>query len=470
MKNISQLSLVEVADMIRSRKLSSEEVTRACIERAQALQPKLNCFIALEVDDALAAARSADADLAKGVVRGPLHGVPLAHKDMYYRKGKISTCGSEIRRDWVADSDSTALARLRNAGAIQLGTLNMSQFALNPTGHNVHMGHCRNPWNTAYITGGSSSGSGASVAARIVFGALGSDTGGSIRLPASNCGVSGLRPTTGRISRHGAMPLSFSLDCVGPLARTVADCARLTGVMAGADPLDPTAAHEAVPAYEAELKAPVNGLKIGVPKGYFDHDVHRDVMKVMTECVAEFRSLGCDIVEVVMPELDSISAGFSVLMSAEAASVHAQWLRERPEDYMPQIRARLEMGIAGSAVDYLDALKMRGPALAEFCGSVFTKCDALLAPVASMPVPTIDESDVGDSERMGPVLGELTRFTRPLSYLGLPVLSVPAGFAGNGLPVGVQLVGRPFAEALLFRIGHAYQQATDWHTRAPTII
>jgi aspartyl-tRNA(Asn)/glutamyl-tRNA(Gln) amidotransferase subunit A len=191
MKNISQLSLVEVADMIRSRKLSSEEVTRACIERAQALQPKLNCFIALEVDDALAAARSADADLAKGVVRGPLHGVPLAHKDMYYRKGKISTCGSEIRRDWVADSDSTALARLRNAGAIQLGTLNMSQFALNPTGHNVHMGHCRNPWNTAYITGGSSSGSGASVAARIVFGALGSDTGGSIRLPASNCGCQG---------------------------------------------------------------------------------------------------------------------------------------------------------------------------------------------------------------------------------------------------------------------------------------
>ena len=467
MTALTHLGLVEIADAIRRREVGSEELTRACLERARAWQPKLNCFIALEADEALAAARAADADLARGRLRGPLHGVPLAHKDMYYRKGKVCTCGSNIRRNWVADCDSTALARLRDAGAIQLGTLNMAQFAFGPTGHNGHTGDCRNPWNTAHITGGSSSGSGASLAARIVYGALGSDTGGSIRLPASICGLAGMKTTSGRVSRYGAMPLSFTLDTVGPLARSVADCALLTRIIAGADPLDPTAAHEAVPDYAAGLGAPVKGLRIGTAKGYFDRDLHPDVARAMAQSLAVLRGLGCEIVEVGMPELDSINAAGNVIMWSEAAALHAPWLRERSADYLPQIRARIEMGLAVPAVRYLEALKLRGPALAEFCAAVFTRCDALHVPALAMPVPTIAETDVGDGERMVPALGAITRLTRPFNYLGLPALSVPAGFTGNGLPVGFQLAGRPFSEGLLFRIGHAYQQATDWHLRAP---
>ncbi len=274
-EELTHLSLTDVAEAIRTKQVSAVEVTAACLRRIERLQPKLNCFISIEAEAALKAAAVADADLARGVLRGSLHGVPLAHKDMFYRAGQVSTCGSKINRDFVPDHTATVLSRLEAAGAIYLGGLNMAEFALGPTGHNEHWGHCRNPWNPDYITGGSSSGSGSAVAARLTYGALGSDTGGSVRMPAGVCGVVGLKPTWGRVSRYGVMPLSFSLDTVGPLARTVQDCACLTRIIAGSDPMDSTSSTALVPDYEATLSEGMKGIKIGVPTNYYYDELMR---------------------------------------------------------------------------------------------------------------------------------------------------------------------------------------------------
>src|SRR5579862_6020569 len=263
------MSLTAVASAIADKQFSSREVTQSCLDRIAIWQPHLNAFMAIEADEALKAADAADAALAKGTRRGALHGVPLAHKDMYYEAGKVATCGSRIRRDFVATTTSTAVQRLKDAGTIRLGSLQMAEFAYGPTGHNAHFGPVHNPFALPHVTGGSSSGSGSAVAARLTFAALGSDTGGSIRMPAHFCGVTGLKTTVGRVSRAGAMPLSQSLDTVGPLARSAEDCALLMGLMAGADPADPTAIDGAVPDYVAATREPIRGLRIGVPITFY---------------------------------------------------------------------------------------------------------------------------------------------------------------------------------------------------------
>src|SRR5690242_14306315 len=275
------MSLTEVAAAIAAKQFSSHEVTRACLHRIAQWQPHLNAFMAVEAEAALKAADEADAALAKGDSRGPLHGVPLAHKDMYYEAGKVVTCGSLIRRDFVATTTSTALQRLKDAGAVRLGTLQMAEFAYGPTGHNAHYGPVHNPWAVDHITGGSSSGSGSAVAACLTFAALGSDTGGSIRMPAHFCGITGLNTTVGRVSRAGAMPLSQSLDTVGPLARTAEDCALLLGLMAGADPEDPTASGEAVPDYIAATRESIRGLTIGIPSAFYVDDLDADIARIL---------------------------------------------------------------------------------------------------------------------------------------------------------------------------------------------
>jgi aspartyl-tRNA(Asn)/glutamyl-tRNA(Gln) amidotransferase subunit A len=362
------------------------------------------------------------------------------------------------------------LKRLDAAGAIQFGVLHMAEFAFGPTGHNHHDGPCRNPWNTAHVTGGSSSGAGASVAARAGFAALGSDTGGSVRLPAAICGITGLKVTYGRISRAGAMPLSFSMDTIGPLARSAADCAVLLGVLAGPDPADPTASGEAVPDYPARLAQPVKGLRVGVPTTYFTDDIDPGVGAALTESIKALESLGCAIVPVTLPaEMAAFDAAGTHVIAAEAAACHGNWLRTRPQGYSPQVRARLERGLALPATRYIDALRLRGPATAAFAQAVFTRVDVLHAPVLPVATPTIAETDVGGSPAMDRTLALMTRFTRPFNYLGVPSLAVPCGFLSSGLPVGMQLVGRPFDEATLLALGHAFQQATDWHKREPRI-
>jgi aspartyl-tRNA(Asn)/glutamyl-tRNA(Gln) amidotransferase subunit A len=462
------MSLTAVAKAIAQKRFSSREATQSCLERIAQWQPRLNAFMAIEADAALAAADAADAALAKGTHLGALHGVPMAHKDMYYDAGKVVTCGSKIRRDFVATTTSTALQRLKDAGTVRLGSLQMVEFAYGPTGHNSHYGPVHNPWGLDHITGGSSSGSGAAVAARLTFAALGSDTGGSIRMPAHFCGVTGLKTTVGRISRAGAMPLSQSLDTVGPLARSAEDCALLLGLMAGADPDDPTAVAGPLPDYAAATREPIKGLTIGVPTAFYVDDLDPEVAAILDETIAVLKREGANIVQVELPDQRQLTAACQLVLAVEAAAFHKRWLIERPQDYGPQVLMRLQNGLAIPGVSYLEAIRWRGPALAAHLAAV-AGVDAVIAPVAPVAAPTIAESDVGNSPDAESVIQRLTRFTRPVNYLGLPSLSIPTGFTRGGLPVGMQLVGRSFDEATLLRIGAAFQRATDFHERVPRL-
>jgi aspartyl-tRNA(Asn)/glutamyl-tRNA(Gln) amidotransferase subunit A len=460
------MPLVALAKAIADKKISSREATKSCLDRTAQWQSRLNAFMTIETDEALKAAGQADAALAKGNSRGALHGVPLAHKDMYYDAGKVVTCGSKIRRDSVATTTSTALQRLKDAGTVRLGSLQMAEFAYGPTGHNAHFGAVHNPWNVDHITGGSSSGSGAAVAARLTSAALGSDTGGSVRMPAHFCGVTGLKTTVGRVSRAGAMPLSQSLDTVGPLAQSAEDCALLLGLMAGADPEDPTAIAGALPDYMAATKQPMQGITIGVPTAFYVDDLDGEVARVLDETIATLKREGAAIVKVELPDQRQLSSASQLVLAVEAAAFHKRWMIERPQDYGPQVLMRLQNGLAVPAVSYLEAMRWRGAALSAHAAAT-AGVDAVIAPVSPIPAPTIVESDVGNSPEADAVLPRITRFTRPVNYLGVPALSIPCGFTRSGLPVGLQLIGRSFDEATLLRIGAAFQRATDFHARVP---
>jgi aspartyl-tRNA(Asn)/glutamyl-tRNA(Gln) amidotransferase subunit A len=459
------LTLTQAAAAIRARSLSSVELVNALIARIETWQPKLNAFVRIDAEGALAAAAEADRALARGEARGGLHGVPLAHKDMYYFAGKLAECGSKVRKGFIPDVTSTACERLASAGAIHLGALHMAEFAYGPTGHNAHLGPARNAFDRERITGGSSSGSGTAVAARLVPAALGSDTGGSIRLPAHFCGVTGLKPTNNRVSRAGAMPLSFTLDTVGPLARTAEDCGLILQLTGGPDPRDPTV--DRAPAWdEAAARRPAEGLTIGVPKSFYVDDLTPEVAATLDATIATLTALGCKVVEVKLPDQAVLSAAALIVLAVEAASYHAPWLRTRAGDYGPQVRSRLENGLAYSGVDYLEALRWRAVALAEHLAAI-GDVDVILAPASRMAAPTIAETDVGGGPGAEAAIQAITRFMRPVNYLGLPVLVVPAGTTPTGLPIGMQLIGRPFGDETLVALGHAFQAVTDHHERMP---
>jgi aspartyl-tRNA(Asn)/glutamyl-tRNA(Gln) amidotransferase subunit A len=461
------LSLTEAAAAIRGKQLSSVELTKSLLARIELWQPALNAFVRIEPDEALAAAQEADAALARGELRGPLHGVPLAHKDMYYRAGKLAECGSKVRAGWTAPGTATALQRLADAGALYLGALHMAEFAYGPTGHNAYLGHCRNAWDRERITGGSSSGSGTGVAARLMPAALGSDTGGSIRLPAHFCGITGLKPTANRVSRANAMPLSFTLDTVGPLARTAEDCGLILKLIGGPDPLDPTTA--AAPGWdEAKAARPPQGLTIGIPESFYIDGLAPETAQAMDGTIAAFQALGCTIRKAVLPDQALLSAAAQVIITVEAASYHAPWMRSRPQDYTPLTRSRLENGLAFSAVEYLEALRWRGPALEEHLTAI-GDIDVILAPVSQTAAPAIAETDAGGGPDTGGVIAAMTRLTRPINYLGLPVLVVPAGRSPLGLPIGLQLIGRPFGDETLVALGSAFQAKTEHHLPIPTL-
>ncbi len=464
------LTLTETADAIARGETSSAAITAACLERARKLGPRLNCIVALEADEAMAAAEQCDRERAHGRLRGALHGVPLAHKDLFYRKDKVVACGSRIRRDFIPDCTATALLRLHAAGAINLGALHMAEFAFSPTGYNEHYGHARNPWHTDHVPGGSSSGSGAAVAARIIYGSLGTDTGGSLRHPAAMCGVTGLKPTLTRVSRAGVMPLSYSLDCVGPLARDSRGCARLLRVIAGADSDDPTASGESVPDYEAALDGNVRGLRVAVARDYYYDPVSDDVSTVLKESLRALRDLGATMVEVSTPDMTLINTLAHVVMAVEAATVHRRWLAERPQDYADQVRARIEPGLFYPATRYCEALAMRATLVREYMELTLGAADVLHLPAIPVAVPTIAETTTGSPAEIARAIGVIGHCTRGINYLGLPAISVPAGFTANGLPAAFQLVGRPFQEGLLLRAADAYQRVTDWHQRTPPLL
>jgi aspartyl-tRNA(Asn)/glutamyl-tRNA(Gln) amidotransferase subunit A len=465
--DIRGLSLAGLADALRGRRISSVEATRACLSAIERTQSRLNCFISIEPEAALAQAEQADREIANHGWRGPLHGVPLAHKDMYYRAGKISTCGAKIYRNHVAKVTATVQERLAAAGALYLGGLNMSEFAAGPTGHNEYFGHCRNPWNPAHITGGSSSGSGAAVAARLVYGAMGSDTGGSVRLPAGICGVTGIKPTYGLVSRYGVMPRCWSLDVVGPLARTAEDCALLLQAVAGRDDRDPTTALHAVPDYTAALGSGVRGLRIGIPTNSLFSEVDPEVRASLDASLACYRDLGATVTDIELPDPRLTYALTNLVNKAEAATIHGAWVRARREDYSLAVVNRFEAGFHIPATHYLEALRLRGPVLRNFVEGVFGRVDVVHMPILGIPVPTIEETEIRSTEQVPELMERITRYTRWVSILGLPAISVPCGSSSNGLPVAFQLLGRPFSERTLFRAAHAYQQATAWHRHAP---
>jgi aspartyl-tRNA(Asn)/glutamyl-tRNA(Gln) amidotransferase subunit A len=438
--SLISLSCVELAAAIRERRTSCVAAMEAVLERAQAVQPRLNCFLRIDQDAALAAAHLADREVARGYVRGPLHGVPMAHKDMYYRRGVVSTCGSKILRDTPAPATAKVLEHLDAAGAIQFGVLNMAEFAMGPTGHNWHYGHCRNPWDPERVTGGSSSGSGASVAAQANFAALGSDTGGSIRLPSAFCGLAGIRPTHGRVSVENILPLCPSLDTVGPLTRTVEDAALMLEVIA--------------PGFAADLATPISGLRIGRA---FQEGCDPEIARAMEASLDVFRRLGATVVDVELPDFSRLSALAATLHAAEANPFHDQWFRTRPQDYSPQVRERLEKGRPVLARDYLNAMQARAPAIGAFCASVFSKVDLIHGPVVSFQTPTIAETDISSGDAAAEMLGRFVRLTRPISYLGLPVVCANAGFTKAGMPIGMQLIAPPSDEATALRAAHAFQ-------------
>jgi aspartyl-tRNA(Asn)/glutamyl-tRNA(Gln) amidotransferase subunit A len=462
-----ELGLCEAAEKIRQRAISCEELTRLALARARAIQPRVNCFISLEEDEALEAARRADAAVARGEPLGLLHGVPLAHKDMLYRAGRVTTGGSRLLAGFRPTTTATVVERLQAAGAIWLGGLHMSEFAANPTGHNDSFGDCRNAWDPARISGGSSSGSAVAVALRACFGSLGSDTGGSVRLPAALNGVVGLRPTYGRVSRHGILPRTWSMDTIGPLARTARDCARLLRVIAGPDPRDATSSPEATPDYERQLTGTIAGLRIAVPTSYFDDDAEPDVRHAMQQSLHVLQELGARIVEVTVPDPARLYHLGNLISQVEAAAIHADLARKSGDAYPLVLKTRMESGFYVPAVDYLGALSARAHLAGEFAEAVFAHADVLHTPVIGMAAPSLEATSPRSAADVFPLLARTARNTRPFSTIGMPAISVPAGFSRDGLPLAMQLVGRPFAEGLLLRMADAYQRATDWHLRAP---
>lgn len=462
-------SLAEVGRLIRDRQISSVEVTCAALAAAERLNDTLRCFLGIDAEAAVDAAEGADREIAAGRYRGPLHGVPLAHKDAFYVAGRPCSGGSKIRQDFVAPSTATVIERLELAGAVAIGRLNMSEFAAWPTGQNDHYGTPRNPWNPARITGGSSSGSACAVAARIVYGSIGTDTGGSIRLPAGICGVVGLKPTYGRVSRFGVLPRVWSLDAVGPIARTAEDAALLFHAIAGHDPRDATSISVDTADLAEPLSASADGLRIAVPGDALFHGCDAETLTGLENALVVLQSLGATVHRGVNVDWRRLYGLADVVGKVEAAALHAQWLSERPADYQPAVRTRIESGFFIPAVSYVEALRLRTTMLEAFAREVFGIADAMFLPTLTTGVPTLAEVAFGESAGAPGIIARMTEATRSINYLGLPGISVPCGFTADGLPISFQLVGRPFDERTLLQAGRAYQDATSWARMAPPI-
>jgi aspartyl-tRNA(Asn)/glutamyl-tRNA(Gln) amidotransferase subunit A len=464
---VSDWTLVALADEIRAKKISAEEATRAYLDRIARLDPAIRSFITVDADGALTAARTLDADAMTGRWRGALHGVPLAYKDLCHIHGLPTSCGTKTAQYFTGPLECTAVTRLRAAGAITLGKLNMSELAMGPFGDNAHHGDVQNPWRRGHIAGGSSSGSAAAVAAGFTPGTIGSDTGGSIRLPAAVCGIVGFKPTYGRVSRAGAMPLSWSLDHLGPMTRTVRDAAVMLAVIAGHDPHDATTSRRRVPDYAAALDAPVKGLRIGIAENYYFDGLAPEVEAGVRDAIRALTALGTAVRPVRVPDPIVQHGVANVLARAESVVIHERVLRERPHELQPAVRARLEVGFQISARDYLQAGRLRAQLARQFVADVFADVDVLVVPAIPEPAPALADAKAGSVDDVVARMGQFSRLTRPLNSLGLPALSVPCGFSADGRPLAFQIVGRPFAEATVLRLGHAYQGVTDWHSRRP---
>lgn len=460
------MTLDEQAALIRTREVSPVDVLESALRQIERVDRKVNGFITVTADVAISAAKEAEAEIASGKYRGPLHGIPVALKDLLYTRGIRTTAGSRFLKDFVPAEDAEVVARLKSAGALLVGKTQMHEFAYGPTSTNPHYGDAHNPWDLDRLTGGSSGGSAAAVATSMAAAALGSDTGGSIRIPASLCGITGIKPTYGRVSRHGAVALSWCLDHVGPLCKTARDAALVLGAIAGWDPKDPASSREPVPDYAAQLSQGISGLRVAVLQEYTTDPMDPDVVSTFQSALEVLRQLGAKVEEVSVPEAQYAAPASTAILSAEATAYHEERLRALPEEFGPDVRARLEGGLFIAATDYVRAQRVRRMLIDRF-RELLQRYDALLCPTEPTTAPRIDQEIVKFGALEETRVAALTRHTRLFNLTGFPTATVPCGFDWNGLPVGLQIVGAPFAEGMVLRVGHAYQQATGWHHRIP---
>lgn len=454
--NFQNYDLVGIASAIERKEISALELTQASLDRLEKIGQPLNAAFTLDHQNALDRARSLDQQQARGAPLGLLHGIPLAHKDLIGVAHRKAHMGSSILVDYVPASHSIVNQCLENAGQVNVGSLHMAEFALSPTGFNQHHGHAMNPWNAEYAPGGSSSGSGIAVAARLVYGSVGSDTGGSIRHPASMCGITGLKPTNGLVSEPGVFPLSATLDCIGPMAQSVRDCARLLTVMTGS-----------LKNYESALQSPIKGRVLGIPHQYFYDHLEPSVEAALINTIQTYLDLGVEIIEVDVPDMQLINQMMAKVLGYEALALHQKWLKEFPHGYADQVRARIEYGHQVSLTEYQAALSQQEALQEEFVRLCFAQCDALLLPTLQVEVPRIEQTIGEDTAEILSKLSRVTQVTKCMNYLEFPAMSLPCGFSANGLPVGFQLVGRKLQEEMLFAFGAGFQGATDWHQLMP---
>jgi aspartyl-tRNA(Asn)/glutamyl-tRNA(Gln) amidotransferase subunit A len=456
-------SIVGISQRLRKRELSPVELTKDCLAKIEKLNPVLNAFITVTGGLALEQARKAEAEIQRGNWRGPLHGIPIGLKDLIDTAGTRTTAASALFKDRIPIQDAEVVRRLRNAGAVFLGKQNLHEFAYGGSSMISHYGEVHNPWDRAHIAGGSSGGSAAAVAAGLGFGAIGTDTAGSIREPAAQCGVVGIKPTFGRVSVRGVIPLSPSLDHIGPIARTVSDVALLLQAIAGFDPEDTSSIDMPVPDYLAGLQVEPKRVRIGIPRRFFYEDLDFEVATAIEVALDVLKNLGCEICEI---NLDVPTD--RTLQLAESYAVHRDFVAKSPELYQPATLHRLRGGenISEAQVEAAqrDLAKVRSEVQA-----VFADIELLVTPAVPIPAPVIAELKQ-NPELLRPRELVLLRNTRPFNVWGLPALSVPCGFTASGLPIGLQIAGPPWSEAAVLQLAHAYEQATEWHKREPNLM
>ncbi len=453
--NLASLTLTAARDAIRTKQISPLELTRAYLERIEALNPKFNAYITVTAESAVAEAHAATEAVMRGAELGPLHGLPLALKDLFDVRGVPTTAGSPLLKENVARDDAFVTQQLRKAGAIFLGKLNMHEWALGVTNINPHFGAARNPWDTTRITGGSSGGSAAAIAANLCAGTLGSDTGGSIRIPASLCGVVGLKPTYGRISTRGVIPLAWSLDHAGPLGRCVDDVALLFSVIDVYDDADPYCARRDT------SPTAHHRLRIGVPDAYFFSDLHPDTERAYRAAIKTIGELGYPLIEVALPNFEVSEKASSKILLAEAAAYHHDRIAQQAERIGEDVLTRLRWGTEVSGVEYALARRTQLEWRRKL-DRLFETIEVLLVPATPHPASPIDDADPLALSK-----GNLTRFTRMFNLTGHPAMVLPGGFSHDSLPIGLQLVGGRWREAELVQVARTYEQATQWHQRQP---
>jgi aspartyl-tRNA(Asn)/glutamyl-tRNA(Gln) amidotransferase subunit A len=480
-------SIAEVGQLLRRREVSPIELTRAVLDRIDRLEPTLHAHITVTADWAMERARTCEREILDGQYRSPLHGIPIGLKDLVETAGVLTTDGSKVLGDHLPTEHATVAARLLNAGAVIVGKHNMHEFAYGYSNVNPHYGSPSMPWKPGYCSGGSSGGTGVAVAAGLCFGGLGSDTGGSIRVPSSWCGITGLKPTYGRVSLKGVLPLSWSLDHVGPMARSAEDCGLLLNAIAGYDRDDPVSIDHPVEDYVADLEPSLQGKRIGVIRDFFEHPgLDPSVASATRHALTTLESLGARLEEFVIPgpSLEEVAAATFAIIATEASAYHAPWLESRAERYPPDLRERLRRGARIPATSAVEALRRRAANVRAY-DVLMDNFDAIVGPTTPFTSRPLDggseaveetslfkvASDSDNSGRLEALLQtkQVGRYTIPFDFNGLPALSIPCGFDAEGLPIGLTIAGRRWGERQIIGIGHAYQQATDWHRRRPPL-